>query len=187
MAKIEMPQPGALTDLPMRQLTELHADIDARVLSIRENNADWLCGKGCDSCCKRLAEVPRLTAAEWDLLREGLTGLAADHLQAISREIAALAESAARPVICPLLDHASGACPVYARRPVACRSYGFYVQRDRGLFCHDIEKQVADGALPNVVWGNHDTIDQRLGGLGESRPLTEWFAEWEREKGAIAG
>lgn len=187
MAKIEMPQPGALTDLPMRQLTELHADIDARVLSIRENNADWLCGKGCDSCCKRLAEVPRLTAAEWDLLREGLTGLAADHLQVISREIAALAGSAARPVICPLLDHASGACPVYARRPVACRSYGFYVQRDRGLFCHDIEKQVADGALPNVVWGNHDAIDQRLAGLGESRPLTEWFAEWEREKGAIAG
>ena len=47
----------------MNQLTELHDDIDRRVHSIRENNADWLCGKGCDNCCKRLADVPQLTAA----------------------------------------------------------------------------------------------------------------------------
>ena len=165
----------------MSQLTELHVDIDARVASIRENTADWLCGKGCDSCCKRLAEVPQLTAAEWGLLREGLAGLAADYLQAISREIAAVANSTARPVVCPLLDHATGACPVYLHRPVACRTYGFYMQRDLGLFCRDIEKQVADGTLPDVVWGNHDAIDQRLAGLGESRPLTEWFADWVRD------
>ena len=165
----------------MSQLTELHVDIDARVASIRENKADWLCGKGCDSCCKRLAEVPQLTTAEWDLLREGLAGLAADHQQAISREIAAVANSTARPVVCPLLDHATGACPVYLHRPVACRTYGFYMQRDLGLFCRDIEKQVADGTLPDVVWGNHDAIDQRLAGLGESRPLTEWFADWVRD------
>ena len=165
----------------MSQLTELHVDIDARVASIRENKADWLCGKGCDSCCKRLAEVPQLTAAEWGLLREGLAGLAADYLQAISREIAAVANSTARPVVCPLLDHATGACPVYLHRPVACRTYGFYMQRDLGLFCRDIEKQVADGTLPDVVWGNHDAIDQRLAGLGESRPLTEWFADWVRD------
>lgn len=165
----------------MSQLTELHANIDARVLSIRENNADWLCGKGCDSCCKRLAEVPQLTAAEWNLLREGLAGLTADRLQTISREIAAVADSTTRPVICPLLDHATGACPVYLHRPVACRSYGFYMQRDLGLFCRDIEKQVADGALPDVVWGNHDAIDRRLTGLGESRPLTAWFSDWKRD------
>lgn len=165
----------------MSKLTELHVDIDARVASIRENNADWLCGKGCDSCCKRLAEVPQLTAAEWDLLRKGLAGLAPDHLQAISREIAAVADSTARPVICPLLDRATGACPVYLHRPVACRTYGFYMQRDLGLFCADIEKQVADGALSNVVWGNHDAIDHRLTDLGESRPLTAWFADWMRD------
>lgn len=165
----------------MSQLTELHANIDARVLSIRENNTDWLCGKGCDSCCKRLAEVPQLTAAEWNLLREGLAGLTADRLQTISREIAAVADSTTRPVICPLLDHATGACPVYLHRPVACRSYGFYMQRGLGLFCRDIEKQVADGALPDVVWGNHDAIDHRLACLGESLPLTAWFADWVRD------
>ena len=165
----------------MKPLLELHADIDARVESIRENKADWLCGKGCDSCCKRLAEVPQLTTAEWDLLREGLAGLAPDHLQAISREIASVASSTARPVICPLLDRATGACPVYLHRPVACRTYGFYMQRDLGLFCRDIEKQVADGALPDVVWGNHDAIDHRLASLGESRPLTDWFADWQQQ------
>jgi uncharacterized protein len=159
-------------------LTTLHTDIDTRVRSIRENTADWLCGKGCDSCCKRLAEVPQLTAAEWELLCEGLAALAPEHLQAISREIDAVTNSTARPVICPLLDQATGACPVYPQRPVACRSYGFYQQRNLGLYCHDIEKQVADGALPNVVWGNHDAIDRRLAELGDSRPLTEWFADW---------
>ena len=38
--------------------------------------------------------------------------------------------------------------------PVACRTYGFYVQRDLGLYCRDIENRVA--------------------GLGEALPLTEW-------------
>ena len=163
------------------KLSKLHLDIDARVQSIREGHADWLCGKGCDSCCKRLAEVPQLTSTEWDLLREGLAELAPERLQEISRKIAALAGSISRPVICPLLDHSTGACPVYAHRPVACRTYGFYMQRDLGLFCRDIENLVAAGALPNVVWGNHDAIDHRLVSLGESRPLTEWFADWQQE------
>jgi hypothetical protein len=59
-----------------------------------------------------------------------------------------------------------------------CRSYGFYVQRDKGLYCHDIEMKVADGALPDVVWGNHDAIDQRLADLGVTRTMTDWFEAW---------
>jgi hypothetical protein len=61
---------------------------------------------------------------------------------------------------------------------VACRSYGFYVQRQLGLYCPEIEVRVADDSLADVVWGNHDAIDQRLADLGESRPLTEWFGNW---------
>ena len=162
--------------IPPTPLQQLHLDIDRRVGSIREDSPDWLCGKGCDQCCRRLAEVPQLTAAEWALLQEGLAALTADHLQEISRKISALADQPSRPIVCPLLDQSSGACPVYLQRPVACRSYGFYVQRDLGLYCHDIESLVAEGKLADVVWGNHDAIDQRLIGLGESRPLTEWFA-----------
>ncbi|PKO90730.1 MAG: zinc/iron-chelating domain-containing protein [Betaproteobacteria bacterium HGW-Betaproteobacteria-10] len=157
-------------------LTQLHLDIDARVASIRENRPDWLCGKGCDLCCRRLAEIPPLTAAEWDLLQAGLAMLAPSQRQEIGGKISALTGQTARPIVCPFLDPSSGACPVYRHRPVACRSYGFYVQRELGLYCHDIESAVADGTLSDVVWGNHDAIEPRLNSLGESRLLTEWFA-----------
>ena len=162
------------TPLP---LAELLADVDARVNAIRADRPDWLCAKGCDGCCRRLAAVPRLTAAEWALLHDALAALAAPRLDEIRQKMAALAEAQRPfPVVCPLLDAASGACPVYAARPVACRTYGFYVQRELGLYCREIELRVASGALADVVWGNHDAIDQRLAGLGEVRALDEWFA-----------
>jgi Fe-S-cluster containining protein len=94
----------------------------------------------------------------------------------------ALAGQQTRPIVCPLLDQPTGACMVYAQRPVACRSYGFYVQRELGLYCQGIESRVAEGALADVVWGNHDAIDHRLGGLGEILALTEWFDRWATEK-----
>ena len=164
------------------RLYQLQRDIDARVSAIRRDRPDWLCAKGCDGCCRRLAAEPRLTAAEWVLLRDSLAALPAQRLGEISQEMVALAAGQPSfPVVCPLLDAASGACPVYAARPVACRTYGFYVQRELGLYCCDIESQVADGALADVVWGNHDAVDQRLAELGEVRALSEWFARWERE------
>jgi Fe-S-cluster containining protein len=163
-------------------LAELLADIDARVNVIRADRPDWLCAKGCDGCCRRLAAVPRLTAAEWALLRDALAALAPPRLDEIRQKMAALAdEQSSFRVVCPLLDPVSGACPVYAARPVACRTYGFYVQRELGLYCREIELRVADGGLADVVWGNHDAIDQRLAGLGEVRALSAWFAHWERE------
>ncbi|MDD5249331.1 MAG: YkgJ family cysteine cluster protein [Rhodocyclaceae bacterium] len=161
-------------------LSELQADVEVRVRAIRENRPDWLCGKGCDSCCRRLADVPQLTAAEWKLLRAGLAALPVERLREICRDVAALAGQPPRPVVCPLLDQSSGACPVYAQRPIACRTYGFYVQRGVGLYCPNIESRVAAGALADVVWGNHDGIDRRLARLGEMRSLTDWFAGWER-------
>lgn len=163
----------------MNTLTLLHADIDSRVTAIRDDHPDWLCRMGCDGCCHRLAEIPRLTADEWDWLCKGLSALPPEQLSDIGKGIAALAEQTLRPVICPLLDQAAGACRVYEHRPVACRTYGFYVQRDKGLYCHDIEARVAEGAWADVVWGNQDVIDHRLLGLGNARDLTEWFADWE--------
>jgi Fe-S-cluster containining protein len=162
----------------MTPLSQLHTDIDARVHTIRELHPEWLCGKGCAGCCRRLAEVPRLTADEWDLLREGLATLAPERLKEVRRDIATMAGQRVRPVTCPLLDQSSGACQVYDQRPVACRTYGFYVQRNLWLYCHDIESRVAAGHLVDVVWGNHDAIDHRLARLGEIRTLTEWFEEW---------
>jgi Fe-S-cluster containining protein len=166
----------------MTGLAQLHVDIDLRAQSIRETRPDWLCGKGCDTCCRQLADVPQLTLLEWDFLREGLATLPEERLQEISRDVAALAGPQTGPITCPLLDAATGACPVYAHRPVACRTYGFYAQRGLGLFCHGIESRVTDGTLADVVWGNHDAIDQRLRALGETRALSDWFERWNRER-----
>ncbi|MGZ5055865.1 MAG: YkgJ family cysteine cluster protein [Methylobacter sp.] len=165
----------------MNALIQLHTDIEARVRAIRDDNPDWLCRMGCDGCCRRLAEIPRLTAAEWALLQDGLAALPPEQLQEIGRDIAALAEQTSRPIVCPLLDQSAGACLVYAHRPVACRTYGFYVQCDLGLYCKDIESRVAGGALTEVVWGNQDAVDRRLCGLSDSRDLTEWFALWKED------
>ena len=126
--------------------------------------------------------MPQLTASEWDLLRTGLEALSDERFREISRDMVALASQSTRPVVCPLLEQSTDACPVYAQRPVACRTYGFYAQRELGLYCGEIEAQVADGALADVIWGNHDAIDQQLKGLGESRPLTEWFKAWQDDE-----
>lgn len=166
----------------MNTLAQLHADIDTRVQGIRDNHSDWLCGLGCDGCCHRLAETPLLTAAEWDLLKEGLAALPSEQLQEIGQDIAALADQLSGPIVCPMLDRSAGACWVYAHRPVACRTYGFYVQRDKGLYCRDIESRVAGGAWAEVVWGNQDAVDHRLGGLGDTRELTEWFVRWKEDE-----
>jgi len=166
----------------MNTLTELHDDIDARVQAIRDDHSDWLCGLGCDGCCHRLAEIPALTAVEWDWLREGLAALPSELLSDIGRDIAALAGQTSRPIVCPLLNRSTGACRVYAHRPVACRTYGFYVQRDKGLYCKDIESRVAGGDWATVVWGNQDAVDHRLSGLGDIRELTEWFVRWKKDE-----
>ncbi|QKS30783.1 YkgJ family cysteine cluster protein [Accumulibacter sp.] len=163
----------------MTTLAQLHLEIDSRVQAIRGSRADWQCAKGCDGCCRRLAAEPRLTAAEWDLLREGLSRLPAERLRQLAADIAAIDGRPQGTLVCPLLDLAAGACTVYAWRPVACRTYGFYVQRELGLYCHDIEARVANGALADVVWGNHDAIDHWLAGLGEARSLSEWFTCWQ--------
>jgi len=159
----------------MSALTQLHADIDNRVQSIREGAAEWPCAKGCDRCCRQLADIPTITRTEWELLREGLSALPAEQQHEIGQRVIELAASTERPVTCPFLDRDSGACPVYPFRPVACRTYGFYVQRDRGLYCDEIESRVASGDLAYVVWGNHDAIDRSLAALGDARPLTDWF------------
>jgi len=169
----------------MSALSDLHREIDARVDTIRASHPDWLCGKGCDGCCRQLAELPRLTHGEWQLLQTGLAALDETQRDDIQQRLTALGPAPTRPVTCPLLDPATGACPVYAHRPVACRTYGFYAERDRLLVCQQIAAQDTEGKLATVVWGNHAHIDRTLTATGEIRSLAEWFnqAEWKAEAG----
>lgn len=156
-------------------LTELHGAIEGRVRSIRHSRPEWPCQKGCDRCCHRLAEIPRLTEAEWILLREGMAQAPAEQRRQMESNLVRLTGQTVRPVVCPLLDEVAGACRVYHYRPVACRTYGFYVQRNQGLYCNDIEQRVAAGEWHDVVWGNQDSVDRQLRGWGVIRELTDWF------------
>lgn len=160
----------------MISLPQLHAEIAARADSIRTTHPDWLCHSGCEGCCHKLADIPKLTADEWLLLRQGLKQLPPALLHDMTQAVAALSQHTSRPIVCPLLDRTHGTCQVYPYRPTACRSYGFYQQRDKGLYCMDIEAQVAGGTLNDVVWGNHEVIDRQLAAMGESQELTTWFA-----------
>ena len=43
---------------PQETLAALDAEVETRVAAIRADHPDWLCGKGCDACCRRLATLP---------------------------------------------------------------------------------------------------------------------------------
>ena len=76
---------------------------------------------------------------------------------------------------CPLLDTDSGTCLVYEARPVACRAYGFYAERQYVLGCSRIE-WIAEQA-PDVVWGNQAALEDRLDGLGPAEVLSFWISD----------
>ena len=83
--------------------------------------------------------------------------------------------AAVRPVVCPLLDTSTGACLIYEARPVACRTYGFYADRNQVLGCRRIEALGDD--RPEIVWGNHAAIEERLRALGPEAPIYEYLAK----------
>lgn len=165
----------------MENLFHLQADIGARVEAILVGQPQWPCRLGCDGCCRSLADIPTLSSPEWALLRDALAALPVAAFAEVSKAILALSADSTRPIICPLLNRSSGACWVYAQRPLACRSYGFYLERGVGLYCKEIEQRAAAGECDEVTWGNHEALIHRAKGLGMSSTLTEWFKVWEFE------
>jgi Fe-S-cluster containining protein len=151
----------------MTPLEELHQEARLRAASITAAHPDWPCQKGCDHCCRHLAREPLLTAPEWQLLASLPL---AESLQMRIRAAA----GGARPFVCPLLDPTTGACLVYPARPLACRTYGFYAERDKVLGCPQIEALSRDPARA-IVWGNHPAIEARLDALGPALPLSAWL------------
>ena len=161
----------------METIAVLHGEIEQRCQTIAASHVGWPCRKGCDLCCRRLAQLPELTLAEWDLVQLGLDVLpAAVRREALTRARTA-SEASAGPYTCPFLEFGSGACLIYERRPVACRTYGFYVERDQGLYCGGIKARVDQGEYAEVVWGNQAVIDARLTILGEKVSLRDWIRQ----------
>lgn len=136
---------------PMTTLYRIQEETRLRAGAIASSHGDWPCRKGCDECCRSLAAVPRISREEWQQISaaiDELPGVTAQQARQRIRAAAALS----RPIVCPLLDLQTGACLVYHARPVACRAYGFYAERDRVLGCGQIESVAAHS--PDVVWGN---------------------------------
>jgi Fe-S-cluster containining protein len=84
-----------------------------------------------------------------------------------------------------MLDRERGACLVYDARPIACRTYGFYTERDAGLHCsmvtnavdaHAAREDPASGPTP-VVWGNGEAIAADMDAFGKPASLREWLRQ----------
>lgn len=97
---------------PLSNLRGLHARLDAHAAQVRTQHHERLaCRVGCTSCC---AGERTVTAVEAARLRQALDALPAAVRGALGPRDDGL---------CPLLD-ATGACAVYAARPVVCRTHG---------------------------------------------------------------
>ena len=156
-------------------LEALYRQADARAARTASAHADWPCRRGCDHCCRNLAAPLPVSGLEWAYLWEGFQALPADVRAGVRARVAALPET--RPYVCPLLDPERGACLVYAHRPLACRTYGFYVSRGQGSWCDLIVAHLARRGEDGLVFGNQDAADADARALGgEPVTLFAWFA-----------
>jgi Fe-S-cluster containining protein len=157
-------------------LQVIYTDIEQRVRAITADRPDWPCRKGCDACCRQLAQPPEMTAAEWHVVHQGLVRLPPETQQEVAARIQALAHWQGGPLTCPLLDTTHGTCLVYAQRPAACRMYGFYVSRTQHWWCADIQTLYEAGACDGLILGNHDAIIRMLQQQGDQvKSLLAWF------------
>jgi Fe-S-cluster containining protein len=161
-------------------LISIRQTIDHRVSAAKAAFNEWPCHAGCDHCCRHLAAIPAVTEAEWTRLSSAIAALSQPSQNEVVRRISHL-EEASYPFVCPLLDATSGRCLVYEERPLACRTYGFYVERAEGLFCDRIRSLADSGRLDQVVWGSQAGVEERSAGLGVRRSLVDWL---KRDSGA---
>lgn len=155
------------------RLRVIQDGVKSRADEIEASHGSWPCRKGCDDCCRRLAAVPRVTEPEWRAIADAVESLPEETADVIRERIQNSAVLS-RPIVCPMLDTSSGSCLVYEGRPVACRAYGFYLERSDVLGCVRIEAIGRDST--QVIWGNYVTLEERLSSLGPTSELHVWLA-----------
>ena len=163
--------------LPLLKLRELEARIQARSDAMRADHAFWPCARepGCDHCCRTLPRLPVVTKTEWENLSAAIDTLGAIERDLVRQRIRTIGTQA--PLTCPLLDE-RGACSVYEARPIGCRTYGFYTERDAGLHCEKVTAAIEREGMKNaIVWGNGEAVAHDLAPLGEAKSLDAWLRE----------
>lgn len=157
--------------LEMDEIRQLLHDIDERielrVQAIRSERDWWPCQRGCDHCCRHLAHPPELSAAEWERVDEAVAQLSSLERVVVEQRINALQQQIAENtlgsfVVCPYLNEQEGACRIYHARPIACRTYGFFVARDQDQYCQQIETEINQRRENAIVWGNAEAVRHQL-------------------------
>ena len=151
----------------------LHASIQQRCAAIAASHF-WPCREGCGHCCRRLSGIPTVTLPEWQLLWTSYAQLTPTVREEIRRRLQHLAPPA--PYTCPFLDLQADRCRVYESRPIACRTYGFYVDRGTGLYCREMLARAGQGEWDDVILGNAASVEASLLQWGEQKDLKQWFA-----------
>ena len=156
-------------------LVELDARVEARVEATRAAHPWWPCGAGCDRCCRSLARLLEISRPEWERVRVAIDALPpADRAEVLRRIAEARRDETTR--VCPLLDEDRGLCRIYDARPIACRTYGYYADRDGGQHCAEVGSAVADHEDGEpVIWGNGASIEVALDALAPRRTITAWM------------
>jgi len=101
--------------------------LDAALAESVRKSGGWLvCRLGCTECCIGPFPITRLDAVR---LREGLAELQQTGPARAARVLQRSREAVARGAeneedACPVLDPETGACDLYAARPVTCRTFG---------------------------------------------------------------
>lgn len=148
----------------LRQLLQgLDERIELRVQAIRAERDWWPCQRGCDHCCRHLAHPPELTAVEWERVDEAIAQLSSSERVVVEQRINALLQQISEDaldsfVVCPYLNEQEGICRIYDARPIACRTYGFFVARDHDQYCQQIETEIHERGENAIIWGNAETV-----------------------------
>jgi Fe-S-cluster containining protein len=101
--------------------------LDAALAESVRKSGEWLvCRVGCTECCIGPFPINQLDARR---LREGLAELEQTDAARAARILRRSREAVARgdqgdEDACPVLDPETGACDLYAPRPVTCRTFG---------------------------------------------------------------
>ncbi len=101
--------------------------LDAALAESARRSGEWLvCRLGCTECCIGPFPITQLDAIR---LREGLAELEQSDPARAARVLERSRDAVARgdqgdEDACPVLDPETGACDLYAARPVTCRTFG---------------------------------------------------------------